>query len=138
MIPPRSYPAFLYNTPLEPKELNTFNQIALSLRSVARPTSEDEYKDYNSQDSHSPGKGGALAWWLLDAQKQRWPRLALMAINILLIPLISDKPERCFLGARRTVTWDRGQIKVETIKLRELLKHWKKSGILDKFFNKSD
>jgi hypothetical protein len=46
-----------------------------------------------------------------------------MAINILLIPLISNKPERVFLGARRTVTWDRGQIKTETIKLKELLKH---------------
>jgi hypothetical protein len=46
-----------------------------------------------------------------------------MAINILLILLISDKPERCFLGARCIVTWDRRQIKAETIKLRELLKH---------------
>jgi hypothetical protein len=46
-----------------------------------------------------------------------------MAINILLIPLISDEPERVFSGARRIVTWDRGQIKAETIKLRELLKH---------------
>jgi hypothetical protein len=46
-----------------------------------------------------------------------------MAINILLIPPISDKLEQVFLGARRTVTWDRGQIKAETIKLRELLKH---------------
>jgi hypothetical protein len=61
-----------------------------------------------------------------------------MAINILLIPLMSNEPERCFSGARCTVTWDKGQIKAETIKLRELLKHWKKSSILDKFFNKSD
>jgi len=59
----------------------------------------------------------------LDAQKQRWPRLALMATNILLIPLMSNKPEQVFLGACCTVTWDRGQIKAETIKLRELLKH---------------
>jgi hypothetical protein len=56
-----------------------------------------------------------------------------MAIDILSILLISDKLERVFLGARRTVTWDRGQIEAETIKLRECLKHWKKSGILEKF-----
>ena len=56
-----------------------------------------------------------------------------MAINILSIPLISDELERVFLGARRTVTWDRGQIEAKTIKLRECLKHWKKSGILEKF-----
>ena len=87
-----------------PKELDTFDQIALSLRSVAQPTSEDEYEDYNSQDSHDPGKGGALAWWMSDAQRQRWPRLAFIAINILLIPLISDKPERVFSRACRMVT----------------------------------
>jgi hypothetical protein len=61
-----------------------------------------------------------------------------MAIDILLIPPMSDELERCFSGACRTVTWDRGQIKAETIELRELLKHLKKSSILDKFFNKSD
>jgi hypothetical protein len=46
-----------------------------------------------------------------------------MAINILLIPLMSDELERVFLGARYTVIWDRGQIEAETIELRELLKH---------------
>ena len=60
MIPPQAYPAFSYDNPSKLKELDTFNQIALSLQSVARPTSEDEYKDYNSQDSHSPRKKGAL------------------------------------------------------------------------------
>jgi hypothetical protein len=73
-----------------------------------------------------------------DSQRQRWPRLALMAIDILSIPPMSDEPERVFSGARRTVTWDRGQIEAETIELRELLKHWKRSGILDKFLNESE
>ena len=66
VIPPQPYRAFSYDNPSKPKELDTFDQIALSLRLVARPTSEDEYEDYNSQDSHDPGKGGALAWWILD------------------------------------------------------------------------
>jgi hypothetical protein len=57
-----------------------------------------------------------------------------MAIDILLILPISDKSERVFSGARRTVTWDREQIEAEIIKLRECLKYWKRSGILDKFF----
>ena len=60
-----------------------------------------------------------------------------MAIDILSIPLISDEPERVFSGARRTVTWDRGQIEAETIEMREYLKHWKRSGILDTFFETS-
>jgi hypothetical protein len=46
-----------------------------------------------------------------------------MAINILLIPLMSNEPERVFLGARYTVSWDRGQMEAETIKIREYLKH---------------
>ena len=46
-----------------------------------------------------------------------------MAINILLILLISDKLERVFSGARRIVTWDKGQIEPETIERREYLRH---------------
>jgi hypothetical protein len=53
-----------------------------------------------------------------------------MAIDILSILPMNDKPKRVFLEARRTVTWDRGQIEAETIELRECLKHWKRSGIL--------
>ena len=67
VVPLQSYLAFSYNNPAKPKELDTFDQIALSLRLVAQLTSEDEYKDYNSQDLHSPRKGGALQQWLLDA-----------------------------------------------------------------------
>ena len=56
-----------------------------------------------------------------------------MAINILSIPLMSDEPERVFSGARRTVSWDKGQMELGTIEMRECLKHWKKSGILNAF-----
>ena len=121
----------------EPKELNAFDRIALSLCSVARPASKDEYKDYNSQESYVLSKKGALAWWCQDTQRQRWPRLSLMAIDIFSILLMSDEPERVFSGACRTVTWDRGQIEPETIEIRECLKHWKRSKILDTFLERS-
>jgi len=55
-----------------------------------------------------------------------------MAINILLILAISDKPERVFLGGRCTVLWERAQIGAENLKRVEYLKHWKRSGISDK------
>jgi hypothetical protein len=61
-----------------------------------------------------------------------------MAINILSIPPMSDEPERVFSGARRTISWDRGQIEPATIEMRECLKHWKKSGILDVFLEEKD
>jgi hypothetical protein len=60
--PPPTFPLFLYDNPSkEPKELDAFDEIVLSLQSVARPASEDEYEDYNSQESYNPGKKGALA-----------------------------------------------------------------------------
>ena len=61
-----------------------------------------------------------------------------MAIDILSIPSMSDEPERVFSGAHRTVNWDRGQLEPETIKIRECLKHWERSGILDTFFKETD
>jgi hypothetical protein len=59
-----------------------------------------------------------------------------MAIDILSIPLMSNEPERVFLGARRMISWDRGQLEPDTIEIRECLKHWKRSGILNAFFAK--
>jgi len=137
-LPQPTIPAFSYDNPKEPRELDAFDQIVLSLRSITRPSSEDEYVDYNSQDSFLLGSKGALEWWCQDAQSIRWPRLSYIAINILSIPLMSDEPERVFSGARRTVSWDRGQMEPETIEMRECLKHWKKSGILDVFLKDSD
>ena len=45
---------------IKPQELDTFDQIALSLHSVTKLVSEDEYEDYNSQESYEPGKKEAL------------------------------------------------------------------------------
>jgi hypothetical protein len=134
----RSFQKLSQKPSQEPKELDTYDRIALTLRLVARPSSEDEYVDYNSEDSYDPSKKGALAWWCQDTQRQRWPRLSRIAINILSISPMSDKPERVFSGARRTVSWNRGQLEPETIKMRECLKHWKRSGILNSFFEEID
>jgi hypothetical protein len=55
---------FSYDNPSrEVRELDAFDQIALSLQQVAQPASEDEYEDYNSQESYALGKAGALTWW---------------------------------------------------------------------------
>jgi hAT family C-terminal dimerisation region len=59
-----------------------------------------------------------------------------MALDILSIPAMSDEPERVFSGARHTVSWERSQIDVQTLKHIEYLKHWKQSGILNEFLDK--
>ena len=123
----------------EPRGLNTFHQIAQSLKHASRPASQDEYEDYNSGEQYELGKGiSALTWWCNDTQRQRYPRLSHMAIDILSIPAMSDEPERVFSGARRTISWERGQLGPETIEMIECLKHWKKSGILDRFIESED
>ena len=121
------------------RELNTFDQIAQSLSQVAQPTSQDKYEDYNARELYSLGKGtSALLWWCQDMQRQRQPQLSYMAIDILSIPAMSDEPERVFSGARRTISWERGQMEPETLEMIECLKHWKRSRILDIFLESED
>jgi hypothetical protein len=81
------------NTPKEPKELNAFDQIAQSLRSYTQPASQDEYEDYCSRELYSISQPSALEWWCKDTQRQRWPWLSHMAIDILSIPAMSDELE---------------------------------------------
>ena len=117
------------------KELDEFDQIAQGLRNYTRPSSQDEFEDYCAEAVYDIGdKISALQWWRQDAQIRRWPRLSRMAVDILSIPAMSDKAERVFSGARRTVTWDRTLMSPETLEQRECLKHWKKSGILNRLF----
>ena len=40
--------------------------------------------------------------------------------------------------SRRTISWERGQLNPEKVEMIECLKHWKKSGILDKFLESED
>jgi len=46
-----------------------------------------------------------------------------MAIDILSIPAMSDELERVFSGARRMISWERGQLDPETVEMTECLKH---------------
>jgi len=50
-----------------------------------------------------------------------------MAINILLIPAISNNPERVFLGVCYTVLWERVKLRVNIIKILKCLKNWKQN-----------
>jgi hAT family C-terminal dimerisation region len=54
-------------------------------------SNKDEYRAYLSQGNIKTTES-ALDWWLLDAQRQTWPRLSQMAIDLLSIPAMSDEP----------------------------------------------
>jgi len=124
----------LTKKPLE-KELDVFDQIAHGLKKHTRPSSQDEYQDYQRFDSYDLGKTTALQWWSQEQHRKRWPRLSLMALDILSIPPMSDEPERVFSGARRTISWERMRLGGPMIEATECLKHWKRSGILNKILS---
>lgn len=94
-----------------------FRRIANDLTKFHRPAANDEYEDYCSGDPCDIGNMSALSWWLQDSKRKRWPRLSLMAIDILSIPAMSDEPERVFSGARRTIGWERSHLGPETIRM---------------------
>ena len=46
-----------------------------------------------------------------------------MALDILLVPAISDELEQVFSGARRTISWEWMSLRANTIEETECLKH---------------
>jgi hAT family C-terminal dimerisation region len=81
---------------------------------------DDEYEAYLAQ-SNTQTTESALNWWLLNAQRQKWPRLSQMAIDLLSIPAMSGEPERVFSGARRTILWERNPQHMVSTYLRQYL-----------------
>ena len=53
-----------------------------------------------------------------------------MALDILSIPPMSDKPERTFLCGRRTISWSRAKLKAGSINMVELLSNWVSQGFI--------
>jgi hAT family C-terminal dimerisation region len=114
------------------EELDAFQQLKLKQRNQqARPQSQDEFESYCSQTPSYDLEGiSPITWWTLESQQTLWPRLSVLAINVLSIPGMSDKPERKFSGARRTISWERAAFNMDTVEMTECLKDWKTSGIL--------
>lgn len=69
-----------------------------------------------------------LEWWCLPEQRQRYPRLHRMAIDILSIPPSSAEPERTFSGARRTQSWDRLRMTAKNLETLECIGNWLRNG----------
>jgi hypothetical protein len=71
-----------------------------------------------------------LKWWLEPAQRQRFPNLSLMAIDILSIAPMSTETERLFSKAKFSVTDQRGSMNIETLNLLECLRSWDSSFLI--------
>jgi hypothetical protein len=46
----------------------------------------------------------------LPMQQRTYPQLSRLALDILSIPPMSAEAERVFLGAQRTISWDRARL----------------------------
>lgn len=128
-----SYATKTQKSPSESKEnLSAFHKTRLQHRlKHTRPQSQDEFDTYINEspiplDSHTT----AISWWTQSLQRTRFPRLSLLAIEVLSIPGMSDKPERVFSGSRRRVPWDRTKTTSRILEASECAKDWADHGIL--------
>ena len=83
----------------------------------------DEYQKY-LQAPVLPAVTDARAWWLEPTQQKTFPALSIMAIDILLIPAMSAKLERLFLGAKIIITDRRNRLRIDSIQAIECCKSW--------------
>ena len=83
----------------------------------------DEYTKY-LQAAVLPEVKDARSWWLETTQRNSYPALSIMALNILSIPAMSAEPERLFSGAKITITDRRNQLGIESIQAIKCLKSW--------------
>ena len=96
-----------------------------------RPQSQDEFDNYiNENPIPLDSCTTSLQWWNLPLQRTRFPRLSQLAMEVLSIPGMSDKPERIFSGSRRRVPWDRTRTSPQILEETECLKDWTDYGIL--------
>ncbi|EXU94806.1 hAT family dimerization domain protein [Metarhizium robertsii] len=94
-------------------------------------TSADNWASFIEADPTEISTKTALEWWCQKQQRARYPRLSLMAIDILSVPAMSAEAERVFSGARRQIPWSRANLGSGTVEQMERLKHWLKNGWLD-------
>jgi hypothetical protein len=112
--------------PTKPKQEKTEHQIWIEQKR-RQPPIIDEYIKY-CQASITP-ECDSKSWWMEPAQRATYPNLAIMALDMLSIPAMSDEPERLFSGAGVTITERRNRLGVESIEALECLKSWNRGGI---------
>jgi hypothetical protein len=100
------------------------NEYKLWLGAIDAPkVIEDEYKAYLKAKKVF-GYLRPINYWLDSKQKQDYPNLSQMAINILSIPAMSSDPKRAFSAAKITPTNRCNKLLIEMIECLEYLKSW--------------
>lgn len=99
---------------------------------------EQQITEYNAEPRYKTllTKVSPINWWL--GQRERWPQLSAMALDIYSTPAMSDELERIFSATGAAVSLRRRLLKSETIRWIMCLKSWIRSGLVNlnkTFFN---
>jgi hypothetical protein len=107
-----------------PTSVTMSNEYELWLGAIDAPeVIEDEYEAYLGAKKVF-GYLQPIDYWLDPKQKQDYPNLSRMAIDILSIPAMSSDPERAFSAAKITLTDRRNKLSIDMIECLECLKSW--------------
>ncbi|OBS16182.1 hypothetical protein FPOA_27680 [Fusarium poae] len=96
---------------------------------TAGATADDEYARYCAEDvvnSHHY-RSRPIDWWKIN--RNRYPRLSLMAIDMLTIPSSSAESERTFSSAGRMTAPLRSRLRREIVAMAQCIRSWSKAGI---------
>ncbi|KEY74846.1 hypothetical protein S7711_11416 [Stachybotrys chartarum IBT 7711] len=96
---------------------------------AAVASANDEYARYCAEDvvnSHHC-RSRPIDWWKINAH--RYPRLSLMAIDMLTIPSSSAESERTFSNAGRMMAPLRNRVRREIVAMAQCIRSWSKAGI---------
>jgi hypothetical protein len=74
-------------------------------------------------------KDSPISWWL--QQRQRWPHLSAMALDVFSTPVMSDEPERVFSEAGAALGTRRRSLSADTVKNTQCLRSWIRAGVID-------
>ncbi|XP_044723732.1 Ribonuclease H-like protein [Hirsutella rhossiliensis] len=97
--------------------------------STAGATGDDEYARYCAEDvvnSHHY-RSRPIDWWKIN--RSRYPRLSLMAVDMLTIPSTSAESERTFSSAGRMTAPLRSRLRREIVAMAQCIRSWSKAGI---------
>jgi hypothetical protein len=111
---------------------SSINELDRLLQEIAVPADNPDGDNFMSfiEAPTSRIDCSPLVWWCRIEQRERYPRLSVMAIDILSIPPESAEAERVFSGARRTCSWDRLRLTCGSIEKIECIGSWLRQGLI--------
>src|SRR5262245_51283889 len=105
-------------------------------RSIEISAMEDEYARWcNEPTEHIQLEGGSdsedlVAYWNSLSRRAAYPKLPIMALELLAIPGMPAEVERVFSSAKLLISDRRYRLKEDTIEACECIRHWASVGII--------